>query len=363
MRRRKRRLTLQSAVGKIVVETDYGQDPESKQWVCLQRQIWGIGPHQKFTPFLAERLCFTVTATGSYAEAAAVAQKWGSPVDDSTLHALVQKVGAKAEAKTQEQIKTTPREVSPQSRASELGVLMVDGWMVRHRGEGWGKGTTQKPRVEWHEMKMGLYYAHEKSARKGERGLLASKVIVTSLESPDELGGRLHWHALRAGLGRAENLLLLADGAGWIWRLKEQRWKHAHELLDFYHASQHLWELGKALSTEEQAARWVGPQLHRLRHGRHKQVLRDIARLRHRKGEAGLIIKREQGYFAAQGHRLNYKAAADKGWPIGSGAIESACRQKQTRFKRCGQFWTRSGLRNLCALLATRDNDQWSQIW
>jgi hypothetical protein len=363
VRRRKRKLSLQSVVGQVSVETDYGQDPGTKQWLCPQRQIWGLSAHQKITPLLAEKVCFTVTATGSYSEAAAVAEKWGSAVDDSTLHALVQKVGARIEEQTIEQLQCLPQEIRPQSRPSELGVLMLDGWMVRHRGEGWGKRSTKKPRVEWHEMKMGLYYPHEQSAQKGHRGLLAAKVIVAGQQSPCEIGARLHWQGLRAGLGRAKELMVLADGAGWIWNLKEQRWRQAHELLDFYHASQHLWDLGKALLGEAHAAKWVEPRLHRLRHGRHKQVVGDIAALVPPQGETGLIIKREQGYFAQQQHRINYKAAADKGWPIGSGAIESACRQKQMRFKRCGQFWTRSGLRHLCALEIARTNGHWPQIW
>jgi hypothetical protein len=62
------------------------------------RTGWQLGPHQKLTPGFAEKLCFTATATGSYEEAAQVASKWGQALDDSTLHALVQRTGARAEA-------------------------------------------------------------------------------------------------------------------------------------------------------------------------------------------------------------------------------------------------------------------------
>ena len=52
------------------------------------------------------------------------------------------------------------------------------------------------------------------------------------------------------------------------------------------------------------------------------------------------MIQRERHYFATHADRMNYQTVARRGWPIGSGAVESACRQKQCRFKRPGQFWT-----------------------
>jgi hypothetical protein len=65
------------------------------------REAWHLAPHQKITPGFAEKLCFTVTATGSYEEAAQVASKWTQSLDDSTLHALVQRLGARAEGQAQ----------------------------------------------------------------------------------------------------------------------------------------------------------------------------------------------------------------------------------------------------------------------
>ena len=92
-------------------------------------------------------------------------------------------------------------------------------------------------------------------------------------------------------------------------------------------------------------------------------MLSQIATLKRRRGEAGKVMLREQNYFASHAGRLNYQAIARRGWPIGSGAVESACRQKQGRFKRAGQFWTASGLRHLCALDEARRNHHWDQLW
>jgi hypothetical protein len=248
--------------------------------------------------------------------------------------------------------------------ASELAVLMLDGWQVRQRGAGWGRKQTTQPRVEWHELKTGVFYLQEQAVRKNDRGVLSDKAGVSWQGAPLELGRRLHQEACARGLGRARQKLIVSDGAPWIWNVAQDRWRGAVELLDFYHASQHLWDLGEAVQGDRALARdWVERKLHQLRHGRHRAVLREIGALAAGRGQRAQVIRREQNYFAEHAHRLNYQAVAERGWPIGSGPVESACRQRQGRFKRCGQSWTPGGLRNLCALIEARQNGHWNELW
>ena len=219
------------------------------------------------SPGLEDKLAFTVTATGSYEEAAAVAQKWGCAVEDSTLHALTQKLGQRAEGQTQARLKTAALELAPQRAASEVAVFMLDGWQARHRGPGWGKKKTQQKRVEWHEVK------------------------------------------------------------------------------------------------EDQAKEWVEGRLHELRHGQEAKFLAQMAALKVPRGKPGATVREQKNYFAHQATRMNYQTIAQRGWPIGSGAVESACSGQQNRFKRRGQFWTREGLGNLAALKQARENQHWDELW
>lgn len=358
-------MRLRTSVGVVELTVCHGTDPGTGRWACPMRQRWGLTPHQQCSPALEEKLAFTVTATGTFAQAAAVASKWGCPTDDATVHALTQRLGARAEAQTQERLTELPTETAPQRAASELGVLLLDGWQVRQRGPGWGRQNTKQPRVEWHELKTGVFYRHEQAAQSaGGRGLLSEKAVVSWQGEPLELGRRLHWQALRGGLGRARDALVVADGAPWIWNLVADRWRDATEVLDFYHASQHLWELGRAVvGADEAAAAWVEPRRHRLRHGKERTVLAEVARLRPPRGERGEVVRREQRYFAGHEGRMPYARVAARGWPIGSGAVESACRQRQCRCKRPGQFWTARGLRHLCALEEACANRHWDQLW
>ncbi len=359
-------MELRTVVGVVGIEVDYGYDPARARWGCPIRQRWGLSARQRHSPGLEDKLCFTLTATGSYAQAAALAQKWGCPADDSTLHALAQRVGARAEEQARARLQTLPREKEPQRAATALGVVLIDAWLVRHRGPGWGRQRTRQNRVEWHEMKVGVFYRQEQHARADNgRGLLEEKSVVCWEGDAAELGRRLHWLGQGLGLGRARALLALADGASWCWKLIGQRWPQARGLLDYYHASQHLWEMGRALhrQKEEQARLWVKERLHQLRHGRQKVLLGELGRLKPPPGERGQVVRRNQNYFAGHAHRLDYAAVARRGWPIGSGAVESACLARQCRFKRPGQFWTASGLRHLCALEEARHNGHWNQLW
>jgi hypothetical protein len=320
--------------------------------------------HQQLSPALEDRLAYFGTVAPSYEAAAKLAGKLGCPVEDTTIRALVQRLGAKAEAQVQARLEQTPAVKEPVRAPTPLAVLMLDGFQVRFRGPGWGLARTQKPRVEWHEMKLGVFYRHEHAAQ-GKRGQLTEKVMVGWQGEGLELGRRLHAEAQRGGLGRARAVLAVGDGAPWIWNVVGDRWAQAHQLLDFYHASEHLWTLSEALHPQDEMARrdWVESRRHRLRHGQEKAVLEELAALPRRRGERGKIIQREQNYFASHAGRMNYQALAQRGWPIGSGAVESGCRTRQCRRKRPGQFWTQAGLRHLDALEEARDNGHWDELW
>lgn len=359
-------MEVRTGVGVVKLRVSYGQDPRDRHWGCPMRERWGLLPHQELSPALEDKLAFTVTATQSYQGAAEVSGKWGSPVSDSTVHRLVQRLGAKAETQTQGRLQQLPREAEPQRAAAELGVVMMDGWLARFRGEGWGEEKTQQKRVEWHELKNGIFYRLEQAGRTaGDRGVISEKVLVRWQGPPLELGRRLHWEALRAGLGRAKSLEVVGDGIEWIWNLAGDRWDKAAQVLDFWHGAQHLWQLGRSYLGEDEAlvTPWVESRLHRLRHGQHKEVLAEVASLKGPRGLRGKTLGEQKNYFAGQAQRMNYQEIADRGWPIGSGAVESSCLGSQCRFKRPGQFWTKSGLRHLSALQEARANDHWDQLW
>lgn len=132
-------MSLRTVVGVVRLEIWQGKDPADQHWGCPIRQRWGLKAHQQMSPALEEKVAFTATLSSSYEAAAQVAGKWGSPVDDSVIHALAQRVGSVAQAQTQQRLKKPPREKDPQ--------------------------RTKKDRVKWHEVKNGVFYLQEQAGR------------------------------------------------------------------------------------------------------------------------------------------------------------------------------------------------------
>ncbi|MEQ2010195.1 MAG: hypothetical protein ABMA26_25710 [Limisphaerales bacterium] len=134
--------------------------------------------------------------------------------------------------------------------------------------------------MEWHESKLSVFSQHEQAVRKARRKLVEN-VVVTGRARAWNCAAACTGKPCAGGLGRAKAVLALGDGAPWIWNVVHDRWRHVHQLLDFYHASQHLWTLGEALHPKDSAARqkWVESVCHQLRHRKHQAVLREIAAL------------------------------------------------------------------------------------
>jgi hypothetical protein len=333
------------------------------------------------SPVLEERLCFTATLTGSYEATAQVAQKWGVPADDSTIHTHVQEAGARAEALDEKRVDDaldpdTRSEVVAQAQQQWGGqefslVIEMDGWMVRERGKQWGLKPPEKQgdRVAWHEMKTAIVFQVGQRVQTGSgRPVILEKAYVAWRGEPHEFGRRLYAEALRQGLNQARQVYVVADGGVWIWNLVADRFEAAVGVLDFYHASQHVWAVAHAIYPDgAQARRWVKPLLHDLKHGEANKVIRRLDWLARRwrccDEAVGKLIETEQKYFERHRDHLAYPSVEAQGCPKGSGAIESTCSQLQDRFKRTGQFWTLPGERCLLALDLARRNDDWDEIW
>jgi hypothetical protein len=174
---------LHTVVGKITLEVTCGRERQSGQWKCPARERWGLGPHEKMTPELEDRVCLTATLTGSYEAAARLSAKWGSAVDDETIRAHVRCVGQRAEAQVQARVagKTLEKpavKVAGIKPAPFALVIMMDGCLARQRGADWGDGSTKVglERVAWREIKGAVIYRLEQAGQTaGGRGVITRK--------------------------------------------------------------------------------------------------------------------------------------------------------------------------------------------
>jgi hypothetical protein len=184
-----------------------------------------------------------------------------------------------------------------------------------------------------------------------------------------ELGAPLRRQGAQVGMDRADRWVAISDGGAGIEEFLRSNFPRVEAvILDFYHAAEHLSEWAQALHPDDAAAagELAGGWCHRLKHEGGAAVLAALAGL----GVGGRPAAREAhrallGYFTHQRHRMNYPAYRAKGWQIGSGPVESACKQVGQRLKGSGMRWSEAGADALCHLRALFRSEagQWDAFW
>jgi hypothetical protein len=249
-------------------------------------------------------------------------------------------------------VERTREAAGPVDPAPGLLVVELDGVMARYLDG-------------WHEVKIGAV------GGVVDRTTTALS-YVAAREGPDRFGLRLVAEAARRGaldivgwdgplrgrgLARLRRVLVLGDGARWIWALAAEHFGDRVEIVDFYHASQHLWEVARALFPDDPAAQaaWARPLSRRLRDEGITPILDVLATVTAPTGTpAADVLRRERAFVRTNADRMAYPAFTAQGFPIGSGAVESAARHViQLRMKRPGMRWSDAGGRAISSLRAT----------
>jgi hypothetical protein len=208
------------------------------------------------------------------------------------------------------------------------------------------------------EVKVGVVVPVRQSGA-GEQRAAAS--YVAGLEPAERFGQRAALEAHRRGSEGAREVAVLGDGAEWIWTLAAEHFPHATQIVDWFHASERIWALGRALYGEETAetATWVEVQLGRRAQG-HAAVLAAEWRTLVCRGAAAAIRDEQVTYFTNQASRMVYDRYRAAGWDIGSGMVESACKHLiGAREKGPGMRWSDAGAQRVAAVRGLLFNQQW----
>ena len=250
-------------------------------------------------------------------------------------------------------------------------ILQMDTWNIRERDD-WGqtqrlRGQGQEPE-RWHWVYTGTCFRlDQRGQTAGGRPVISERGFVATREGLDGLREQLHAEAMRRGLGQAAGALVIADGAVWIWRLADDRFPEARQRLDFYHAVQHLAAVGKALfgQDNEKLKSWLRPLAKQLKHQSAIKVIKRLEEIVETlpNGATAQAVEKEVNYLREHQDRMDYRAGQRRGEPIGSGAIESTCRQTQCRFKRPGQYWSPQGDEALLCLEMFWRNQRWHLLF
>jgi hypothetical protein len=235
-------------------------------------------------------------------------------------------------------------------------------------------GCQAPQRDGWHEVKVGDLYANEYRVKTASgRGRLVYKEYLATLEDAAGFGRKLWQAACRWKVDRAKRVVIMGDGAPWIWNLAAEHFPGALEIVDFYHAAEHLWSVGEALFGDRSHAAatssWVRRYLHSLRRGGIDAVIAAIARAQESQNtrlstETQNVVRRNLEYFKTNRDRMHYDRYQRMHLPIGTGAVEGSCKfLVQQRFKLPGCRWSHHGLAQMLALKQLRLNHHWDQLW
>jgi hypothetical protein len=216
---------------------------------------------------------------------------------------------------------------------------------------------------DWHEVKTGVVYA----AQPGGDGVDESgaKRYVSAQEPAEDFTARLYVEALQAGVHRAQEVVVIGDGAAWIWNYAALHYPGAIEIVDYWHACQHIYDLAKAQYGEAspQGARWAREHCTRLKEQGPAKLRRALRRMKPRSPEAAEKLRLERGYFTENAHRMRYPEFRQRGLMIGSGIAEAACKVVVAqRLKQAGMRWKHRGADHVLALRCLVLNQQHDDI-
>jgi len=216
----------------------------------------------------------------------------------------------------------------------------------------------------WSEIKVGCcYQTHRRPdrTRPDQVDIRAhSASYVTALEEAQTFGWRLWAEAVRRGGLRSDEVVVLGDGAHWIWNIAAAHFPRATQILDWYHASEYVWTAARTIWGETSAQRvpWATSQLAALWDGKVALVLEELAQWQ----ACGEAVAAAVSYYTTHQGRMDYPSYRARGLQIGSGSVESACKQLvSARLKQAGMIWDAEGAEAVAMGRAWLKSERWDE--
>jgi len=326
-----------------------------------------LGVHERCTPLLGAMVSSWSALLGSFEEVRQVLSEQGVELGVKVLRLITYRYAERARAMQQvEHFALGPGE----SVAGRRVVVSCDGGRIRLREYKRGRKTPKgrrRYRGAWREPKLLIIYVVDPEGRLDKT---FPPVIDGCLQGPDALFRLIQAYLVTLKVHEAEKVLFVADGAHWIWKRTPGlvqtlglNAEQVHELIDFYHAVEHLGKvaaLRKSWTVKERQA-WIRKHRRLLMRGKFEQVVKAVEGLCRGRHSKALTTERE--YFAQNRHRMAYDRLKALQLPVGSGAVESAVRRViNLRMKGPCIFWGKENADNMLMLRAYYKAGRWEVL-
>lgn len=341
---------IHTTVGWITVKRAYYHCPQCQRSCFPYDQASGLG-REALSVGLA-KACSLLAVDDSFEQSSGkIKELFGEDVSPKTIERVVHQVGsvvlqqqrADVDRLLNDKNKQIPSCDSPAQRL----YIAPDG-------------TTVHETDAWHESKVGCIYWEDEDFRR-------QQYYVGGFDDSARFGWNLWLAACRCGLREAGEVVYLGDGAAWIRSIHKAHFSKATFIVDWYHAQEHIWDCAKALFGDgtDAARKWAEYCCGLLWDGWTRKLLRDLQRRRKKhRGRKLKAIKDLYRYIKTNEEQMRYDVFRSKGYDIGSGAVEGACKHVVgKRLKQSGMIWTRSGSSATLALRITWLNNEWNQLW
>lgn len=307
-----------------------------------------------FTPRV-KALVAQVAARSSYRDSVELLELLvGFTIPQSTAEAIVAEVGGRVRAEEQKLIQS----------CDAGGILPLvphqPAWLYVSMD-----GTSAHIDKSWHEVKTGVVY--EGLPGPDGRHTCVNQRYAAAQETAEQFGARLYVTAAQAGVQQAQHTVVIGDGAEWIWNLSAHHYPDAIEIVDYWHACEHICDLARRYYGEGniKAKRWADEHKRKLKFNADgpASLLRALRRMQPTTPEQHEAIRRETGYFTRNQKRMQYASFRAAGLMIGSGPAEAGCKVVVgERLKCSGMRWSGPGADSILALRTRVLNRQWDVL-
>jgi len=296
----------------------------------------------------------------------------GLEVTTKAVERTAEAIGADIAAREQQEIQRAVQLDLPIVVGQPVKILYVqmDGTgvpVVKKETVG-RKGKTDGQPSHTREVKLGCVFTQTTWDQQGFAIRDADSTTYTgAIETAEEFGKRLYLEAWNRGWSRARKKVVIGDGAEWIWNLAEQHFPGAVQIVDLYHARQHLWELVRKLHPNDPVIQKAWMKVHQKRlldKGKIEKLVLAIRSIESVNPEVKEKIRTEADYFERNAERMRYPKFRHQHLFVGSGVIEAGCKTVVgARLKQSGMFWTVRGANAIIALRCCHLNGRFEDYW
>jgi hypothetical protein len=230
------------------------------------------------------------------------------------------------------------------------------------------QGKTEGRPAHTREVKFGCAFTQTRWDKEGYPIRDPDSTTYTgAIENAEEFGKRIYLEAWNRGWNHAEKKVVIGDGAEWIWNLADLYFPGAIQIVDLYHARQHLWNVARKLHPNDEANQKVWMKVHQKRlldKGKIEKLVLSLRSIDSTNPEVLENIRIEADYFEKNAARMRYPKFRRQHLFVGSGVIEAGCKTViGLRLKQSGMFWTVRGANAIIALRCCQLNNRFEDYW